>query len=156
MNPTLRKRLWKALGEKLFFPQVLRGSENLLINAFVNDENLQQMYVFTPELIAPQSVQFFDEYLKLIVDLNYDRSESSLFKQYWKFIKEELQEPGLSGFLAEQEADILDRLEAYDMTRLSHNQEVNYLQLLQIWLLYPELVCDEKRINTAVYRFLEK
>lgn len=152
MNEMLRRRLWKALGEKISFPHHLSKPKDDNLREFVtNKYGLQEAFLFTPERI-PKYKPFFDKYLRKILPYYYNNED----KLYWKLLNEELQERGSSGFLAEQELSVFERLENYDVKALSYNQKGHYLRLMQIWLLYPELICDEKRVNTTVYRFLEK
>ena len=93
--------------------------------------------------------------MRKIIGLYHERERNTVLKQYWKFVLEELKEPGLSGFLAEQEADVLDLLESFDFRSLSCNRRNACLHLFETWLLFPELIRDEKRVSKLTALFSE-
>lgn len=152
MNQFLRKRIWNALGKNIFIPQALR--QDAAAGLIIDNQALQEDYLFTPENISLY-LPAMNRLMRKIIGLYHERERNTVLKQYWKFVLEELKEPGLSGFLAEQEADVLELLESFDFRSLSCNRRNACLHLFETWLLFPELIRDEKRVSKLTALFSE-
>ena len=143
MKPILHKHLWDILDQKIFIPAIFRHDNTAKL--IIDNIQIQKNYLFSKEKVSYLCPDI-DNLMQKIVMFYYTQERNKVLKQYLKFILEELNEKNSSGFLAEQEADVLDLLETKISASMSRKQKNTLLHVFDIWLVFPHLTYDEKRI----------